>query len=272
MLWQGVQRHLLGKWWSSSSPDYVKRTVMLSITGSYPSPAMLQRWGRLPPGPCSLCPRGNLHACTQCHLQTSCGGTKSARIAAHHALRSLLSTLVVNTAKGWVSHPELTLGATRSLLAENGVHIPELPPFSHLAPGSTTSTMVDWSQSSHWRPDDTLLHLRSRTLVIAEFTRAWDGTADYDDKQDALKGRRYSAWLAHLRLHLPHGWSAEQLNFTIGSRGSILQRRWDRHLDTLRVPLTARDRVYTLLHHQALSSLYDVFQAAKAARLKQATA
>ncbi len=198
-----------------------------------------------------------------------CEGTKSARISAHHSLRTLLSTLLVDTTKGWTSQRELTLNAMRSLLSANGVHIPELPPFLHQYPGTTAPVLVDWSISSTWLPDDTFLHLRSSTLILAEFTRAWDRSTEYDDLQDTLKGRRYSAWLAHLREHLPHGWSAEQANFTIGARGSILRSRWERHLDEFRVPIAARERVYTLMHHQALSSLYNVFQAAKAARLKQ---
>jgi hypothetical protein len=245
---------------------------MLSITGTYQSPAMLQRWGRLPPGPCSLCLRGNTHSCTQCHLQTVCEGTKSARIAAHHALRATLSTLLVKSVKGWESHPEFTLEATRVRLQGLGLRVPELPPFSHHAQGAPSPEMVDWARASMWRPDDTLIHPRLRRLVLLEFTRAWDGSIEYDERQHDLKGRRYAAWLAHLRAYLaPRGWHVAQANFTVGSRGSILHSRWEHLLDEFQIPLTTRARIYTSMHHQALSSLFDVFQEAKAARRKQAS-
>ncbi len=115
-----------------------------------------------------------------------------------------------------------------------------------------------------------MVHTRLRLVVILEFTRAWDGAEDYDDRQHALKGARYSAWLTHLRSHLgTRGWQVHQANFTVGSRGSILHSRWEALLDYFRVPSSARPRIYSLIHHQALSSLHDVFQAAKSARLKQ---
>jgi hypothetical protein len=269
LLWEGFQRHLLGAWWMSDAPDYVKRTAMLSIAGVYPSPALLQRWGRLPPGSCSLC-HGGESLCTQSHLQATCAGTKAARIAAHHALRSLLSTLLTSTSSGWESHPELTLAGVCSLLQSMGLHVPELPPFSHQASDASAPAQVNWSRTQAWRPDDTLLHVRRRLLVVMEFTRAWDSSPSYDDRQNEVKGRRYAAWVRHLRDHLaPNGWRVSQANFTIGSRGSILRSRWEELMDVFHIPPTARTRVYSLLHHQALSSLHDVFQAAKSARLRQ---
>jgi hypothetical protein len=67
-----------------------------------------------------------------------------------------------------------------------------------------------------------LLLVRYLILVILDFTRAMDSSADWETKKDAEKRARYAPVLDFFN-SLPEnqGWTLLQFNFTVGVRGSI---------------------------------------------------
>jgi hypothetical protein len=162
----------------------------------------------------------------------------------------------------------MTLGTLQQTLTDRGVPVDPLPPFNHTHPVTGETALVDWACSSMWRPDETLIHEANKRIVHIEFTRPWDGNQQYVSKQEEIKTNRYRPWVSHIRNSLaPLGWQVDQLNFTIGARGSIDIRSWSAHLEALSYPPTSRETLFRDLHHQALVSLRDVFQAFKAGQL-----
>eukprot|EP00961_Rhodomonas_salina_P188551 2544493-Rhodomonas_salina.1 len=109
-----------------------------------------------------------------------------------------------------------------------------------------------------WRPDETLIDFRSKSLATLEFTRPWDRDPLFDQRHDVLKTDRYCPWLQHLERHLgPLGWSVRQCNLTVGARGSLPTDRWREHLSFLSLPPRCHDPLLQDLHDAALNQLVE---------------
>ena len=70
------------------------------------------------------------------------------------------------------------------------------------------------------RPDGIALCPSSKTVCVLEFTRAMDTQQDWEKKKEKEKLDRYVYLLDFINTHSSE-WTAKQINFTVGVKGSL---------------------------------------------------
>ena len=109
-----------------------------------------------------------------------------------------------------------------------------------------------------------LVDWRRKRLFVIEVTRAWDRDRQFSAAQGLVKTARYAPWIHHLQNHL-EGWTVQQLNLTVGARGSVVEHEWLMMMEALEVPEAKRERLLEGVCGvvlDGLASIFSVFQAA----------
>ena len=97
---------------------------------------------------------------------------------------------------------------------------------------------------------------------MKEFTRGWDREQEFAERKHAFKTAWYLPWVTHLRSTLePLGWTVEQLNFTVGVRGTVPEQEWEDRLQVYGIDSGMRELLLTELVDTALRGAVELLAA-----------
>ncbi len=85
------------------------------------------------------------------------------------------------------------------------------------------------------RPDAINVHWSWRLVWILEFSRVNDSREDWCETVEKYKSSRYQPLRDIMTEALPRNWSVEQINLTIGIRGSFAETQWTAALASRRL-------------------------------------
>ena len=95
-----------------------------------------------------------------------------------------------------------------------------LDPHDSLSPVPEQSRLALMRGFLRLRPDGIALCPSSKTVCVLEFTRAMDTQQDWEKKKEKEKLDRYVYLLDFINTHSSE-WTAKQINFTVGVKGSL---------------------------------------------------
>ena len=207
-----------------------KRRIFQALAGTFPCQAVLFKW-RIATSPlCTLCGKANE---SLAHIQCVCPVLREARIRAHHNLAAMLFTRLGQEPCGWSIHQEVTVDCLRGIdtpldcrdawqRACDALTDMELV-------GPDEDAVIDTGLGRK-RPDAFAFNWRCKTVLILEFTRAYDARPDWHTETDRYKTDRYAPLRDKLRSCLAHTgsgrWSVDIVPLTLGVRGSFDEGRW----------------------------------------------
>ena len=103
---------------------------------------------------------------------------------------------------------------------------------------------------------------------ILEFSRVNDYREDWCETVERYKSSRYQPLRDIMTEALPRNWSVEQINLTIGIRGSFAETQWTAALASLGVSATGATHLMASLTSQCLTELNELY-CTRAAALQQ---
>ena len=270
LLRQNQGRQVLGKTLHGRKNDSAKRRILQTLAGAFPGNALLCRWTLRATATCELC------ACpaeTQAHIQCVCPALKGARIAAHHTLAGMIFDTVRDAGAGWTVHRELTVAGLLGIpVPEAAIHdwgrlCDELT--DQVLTGTETAEELALTASiRRKRPDAIAVHWSRRMVRILEFSRVNDSREDWCETVERYKSSRYQPLRDIMTEALPRNWSVEQINLTIGIRGSFAETQWTAALASLGVSATGATHLMASLTSQCLTELNELY-CTRAAALQQ---
>ena len=273
LLRQDQGRQVLGKTLHGMKTDSSKRRVLQTLAGAFPGNALLCRWKLRATATCDLC------ACpaeTQAHIQCVCTALKGARIAAHHTLAGMVFDVVRDSGGGWDVHRELTVADMLGIPVPEGAMADWYRMCDTLTDQDlTTETSADLALASgirRKRPDAIAVHWGRRMVRILEFSRVNDYRPDWRETTEQYKTCRYQPLRDKMTEALPRGWSVEQINLTIGIRGSFAEAQWTAALASLGVSATGATHLMASLVAQCLTELNELYSTRAAALQQRADA
>ena len=261
-------RSTLGGVLHSMKPSASKRRVLQSLAGTYPCNAILFKWGLVPSPACTLCGGDNE---SLSHVQCVCPALQEARIRAHHNLVTLLWGRLGQASPKWVIHREMSV---MSLL---GMEAPldcrdewqrAMDDLSDLDLDGPDGDPALGAGLLRKRPDGFAINWGRKTVLVLEFTRAFDSRADWHTIVDQHKTGRYTPLRNKLLGCLGLGWSVEIVPFSLGIRGSYDERLWTVALTLFGLQGSKVADLMAELVSRCLEELNELFSVRKAALLK----
>jgi len=242
-----------------------KRRLLQAIAGSFPTQAVLYKWGITQSPACRLC---GAQSETLSHVQCWCPALKERRIRAHH---ELVNTLFRAIPEGWQVHQEMSVASLLAVPAP--IHMRDawqrmVDEFEESELGGVEEGVdaVEGLESMHRkRPDGFAISWSQRKVCILEFTRAYDAGEDWAEVTDERKRRRYAPLQNKMCRCLPPNWQVETLLFTVGVRGSLAELTWQSTLACLGLDERQAARLERALISQALEEFDGLLGAWRAA-------
>ena len=218
-------RSTLGTVLHHMQPSSGKRRLLQSLAGMFPCNAILYKWKITSSPACLLCGHASE---TVSHVQCVCPTLTEARIRAHHNLVMMLWGWLGKASPRWTIQREMTVAALGGLAAPPDCHddwqraVDELQDLDL----ETEEDRAAAAGLTRKRPDGFAFDWGRRTVLILEFTRAYDWRATWHSDTDELKTERYSPLRDKLSTCLGEGWTVEVVPFTMGVRGSYHEPAW----------------------------------------------
>ena len=155
-----------------------KRRILQSLASTYPCNAILFKWGRLPSPACMLCCGDNE---SLSHVQCICPALQDARIRAHHNLVTLLWNRLGQASPQWAIHREMSIASLLGMEAPLDCRdewqraMDDMSDLDLDADGDPALA----AGLLRKRPDGLAINWGRKTVLILEFTRAFDRRADW---------------------------------------------------------------------------------------------
>jgi len=257
-------RSTLGAVLRSMKPSADKRRILQSLGGTYPCNATLLKWKLTSSPACSLCGQA---VETVSHVQCTCPVLREARIRAHHNLVILLWGWLQRASSRWVIHREMTVEALCGLASPPDCHndwqraVDELRD-SDLDFGEDQAETAGLLRK---RPDGFAFNWGSKTVLILEFTRAYDWRVTWHTDMDQLKRTRYTALQNKLSACLGKSWKVEVVPFTMGVRGSYCEPGWRAALGRFGIKDSQADNCLQEIVAKSLEELNELYKVRSAA-------
>ena len=247
-----------------------KRRTLQALAGVFPCNAILHKWRIAASPACTLCGHA---AETLSHIQCVCPALKEARIRAHHNLVMMLWGRLENASSRWKIYREMTVDALHGLEAPLDCQdewqraVDELVELD-LETGDDLAAAAGLLRK---RPDGFAFNWSSKTVLILEFTRAYDWRDTWHTDMDRLKTERYVPLRDKLSHSLPSGWNVAIVTFSLGVRGSYDVQTWQAALQRFNLNGDNAEELMTELVTQCLAEADELFNVRTAA-LKTANA
>jgi hypothetical protein len=119
------------------------------------------------------------------------------------------------------------------------------------------------------RPDGVAFHWGRKTVLVLEFTRAYDWRADWFEVTDRAKTERYTPLRDKLAHCLGSSWTVQVLVFTLGVRGSYYEPVWRTTLEQFGLGSDEATKLMTELVTNCLAELDELYNVRSAALRRQ---
>ena len=261
-------RSTLGEVLRSMKTSANKSRILQSLASTYPCNAILFKWGRLPSPACMLCGGDNE---SLSHVQCICPALQDARIRAHHNLVTLLWDRLGQASPQWAIHREMSIASLLGMEAPLDCRdewqraMDDMSDLDLDADGDPALA----AGLLRKRPDGLAINWGRKTVLILEFTRAFDSRADWHILVDQHKTERYTSLRNRLQVCLGSGWSVEIMPFSLGIRGSYAEGPWTAALSRFGLHGSKAADLLTELVSRCLDELNELFSVRTAAILSR---
>ena len=147
-------------------------------------------------------------------------------LRAHHNLVSLLWGRLGQASQQWAIHCEMSIASLLGMEAPLDCRDEWQRAMDDMSDLDLDADGDPALAAGLLRPDRLAVNWGRKTVLILEFTRAFDSRVDWHILVDQHKTERYTSLRNRLQACLGSGWSVEIMPFSLGIRGSYAERQW----------------------------------------------